>query len=215
MSPAPRSALVYYPSRLLSWLFAKVWLRLRVEGRNLVPETGAFVLAANHQSSLDPFILGVGAGPRLHFVARATLARGPVGWWMRSVGTILIERDAPTRQSMETIIATLRAGTPMVYFPEGTRSRDGSLGEFRRGLLLLVKRAGVPVVPAGLDGTRKSLPRGRILPRPAACRVRIGSPIPAAELLAPGGLELLRRRVSELAGIPADQVEAGRPAFDR
>jgi 1-acyl-sn-glycerol-3-phosphate acyltransferase len=220
LTKARRSPLVYYPSRALSWLVARLWLRLTVEGRDRVPEAGSFLLVCNHQSALDPFLMGIGAGSRVFYVARATLGRLPlVRWWLTSVGTILIEREAPSRQAMERILATLKAGTPVVFFPEGTRSRDGKIGPFRRGLLLLVRKTGATVVPAGLRGSAKALPRGGWFPRPSPCGIRIGPPIPAGEILAPGGLERLRRQVSELSGIPlralaengaSDQVGEGR-----
>ena len=210
MTKARRSFLVYYPSRVLTWLLSRVWLGFAVEGRKQIPEAGPFLLVANHLSALDPFLLGLGAGTRVFFVARSSLGRLPlVRWWLTAVGTILIDREAPSRQALEKIMATLQAGTPVVFFPEGTRSRDGKVARFRRGLLLLVKRTGVPVVPVGLRGSGRALPRGRWFPRPTRCGMRIGPSVPAVEVLAPGGLEQLRQQVSELAGMPLGSPAQG------
>ena len=210
MTTARRSSLAYYSSRVLTWVLSRVWLGFTVEGRDRVPEAGSFLLVSNHLSALDPFLLGIGAGSRVFFVARSSLGRSPlVRWWLTAVGTILIDREAPSRQALERILATLRGGTPVVFFPEGTRSRDGKIAPFRRGLLLLVKRTGVPVVPVGLRGSDKALPRGRWFPRPTPCGMRIGPAVPAEELLAPGGLERLRHQVSELAGMPLGSPAEG------
>ncbi len=215
-------ASVYYPTQLAAWLAARLWLRFRAEGREHVPASGPFVLVANHQSFLDPFLLGVGGRRAVAFLARGSLARfPPIRWWLKGVGAILIEREAPARSDLRKILESLDHGIPVAMFPEGTRSRDGQVGRFRRGLLFVVDRTGVPVVPAGLSGTFTALPRGRIFPRPSACKMRIGAPIPPAEVLASGGLERLRRTVAELAGMPLspgpaegktppDQVGAGR-----
>lgn len=199
---------VYYPSWVASRLLSAVWFRLVVKGRDRLPDAGAFLLVANHQSFLDPFLLGM-ASRRVRFVARASLARfPPLRWWLEGVGTVLIRRDAPARSDIETMIATLKAGFPLVLFPEGTRTRDGSVGVFRRGLTLLVKRTGAPVVPAGLRGPFRALPRGRMFPLPVSCALHLGPLIPAEEILAAGGLHRLRGQVAELAGAPLGHCPA-------
>jgi 1-acyl-sn-glycerol-3-phosphate acyltransferase len=111
------------------------------------------------------------------------------------------------------------SGEALVIFPEGTRSRDGHLQEFKRGVLTIAKRAGVPVIPVGVSGAFGALPRGVVLPRPVRCTVRFGRLRPAAEFLAEGGLEALRREVAELsgqrlaeeAGVLADSSDPGEP----
>ena len=211
---------VYFPSWLATLAVSTVWFRLVVTGRDKLPDAGPFLLIANHQSFLDPLLIGM-ASRRVRFVARASLARfPPLRWWLKGVGTVLIQRAAPSRRDIDAMIATLKAGLPMVLFPEGTRTRDGSVGPFRRGLTLLVKRTGAPVVPIGLRGPFQALPRGRMFPLPVSCALHLGAPIPAEEILAPGGLHRLRRQVAELAGAPlgnpptekkttANQVGAG------
>ncbi len=199
---------VYNCSWVASWVMSTLWFRLVVTGRDKLPDAGPFLLIANHQSFLDPLLLGM-ASRRVRYVARASLARfPPLRWWLKNVGTVLIQRDAPSRSDINAMIATLKAGFPMVLFPEGTRTRDGSVGPFRRGLTLLVKRTGVPVVPVGLRGPFQALPRGRMFPLPVSCALHLGAPIPAEEILAPGGLQRLRGRVAELAGAPLGQAPA-------
>ncbi len=199
---------VYYPSWVVTRVLSTLWFRLVVKGRDKLPDDGPFLLIANHQSFLDPLLLGM-ASRRVRFVARASLARfPPLRWWLKGVGTVLIQRDAPSRSDIDAMIATLKAGFPMVLFPEGTRTRDGSVGAFRRGLTLLLKRTGAPVVPAGLRGPFRALPRGRMFPLPVSCALHLGAPIPAEEILAPGGLHRLRGQVAELAGAPLGDCPA-------
>ena len=122
-----RWAVVYYPSRLASWLVARLWLRFKVKGREHVPASGPFLLVANHQSFLDPFLLGIGGGPAVAFLARASLARfPPIRWWLAGVGVILIDREAPARADLRKILASLDDGTPAQGVPDDSVQRNGS-----------------------------------------------------------------------------------------
>ncbi len=85
-------------------------------------------------------------------------------------------------------------------FPEGTRTRDGKLHEFQRGLLLLLKKSQARVVPVGIRGSFSVLPPGSAFPRPRRCSVHFGRVWSAEEVLADRGLEALRREVAELSG---------------
>ena len=205
-SPAPArpsrlADAVYWTSRTLVLVLAKLLLRLHREGREHVPATGPTILAANHQSFLDPFLLGLATRRPCRYIARSSLANvGFARWWLRSVGTILIARGAPDRAALETAVATLRQGAVLGVFPEGTRSRDGAIADFKRGLLLLVRQTGASVVPAGISGSFEAWPPGRRLPRLRRCAVRLGPPMAAAEILAEGGLDELRQRVACLSG---------------
>ena len=84
-------------------------------------------------------------------------------------------------------------------FPEGTRSNDGRVAPFRSGVEFLVRRTGASVLPIGIDGSYAAYPRGAKFPRPKKCVVRIGEAWPADRVLAPGGVEALRREVARLA----------------
>lgn len=194
---------VYWPSRALAWLYMKVAHRARFEGSGHVPASGPALLVANHASFLDPPLLGLASRRPCQFLARSSLGHlRPASWWLGNVGTILIDRDAPSHRVFEVLIEHLQRGELVTVFPEGTRSRDGRLAPFKRGLQLLVKRTGAPVVPAGIRGTFAAWPRHRRFPNPLrAVGVRVGAPFAAEEILAAGGLERLRVRIAELAGI--------------
>ena len=207
-----RSAFWYELSKFCLRVFCRIWLRLRVEGSERVPANGPVLLIGNHSSYLDPPLLGVGLRRPVAFLAQAGLARlAPMRWWLRVVGVTLIDRDAPSTAALRLIADALAAGEAVGLFPEGTRSADGSIAPFKNGLAFLVRRTGCAVVPIGLDGAARAFPRRALFPRPRRVVVRIGEPWSSEQVLAPGGIEALRRQLADLSRCPlrtADAAEA-------
>ncbi|AMV40525.1 lysophospholipid acyltransferase family protein [Planctomyces sp. SH-PL62] len=172
----------------------------RSTGWRNMPESGGVILVSNHLSYLDVFILGIGVRRPLNYVARSTLFLPGLGALIRSVGGFPIQREGMGASGMKETLKRLRAGGVVTLFPEGTRSRDGELGEMKSGIALLVSRAAVPVVPVGLAGTFRAWPRGRLLPRPHPIRVHYGPPILPTDLegLDPRAVTaLIRERMAE------------------
>lgn len=198
-----RSAFWWYLSKWAVLGFSKLWFRLRCEGRDRVPASGPVLLVANHTSYLDPPLVGITTRREVSFLAQAGLARSrPMRYWLAQVGVTLIDRDAPSKDALRLIADTLAAGEVVGLFPEGTRSPDGAVAPFRSGVEFLVRRTGASVVPIGIDGAHRAFPRRALWPRPRKIVVRYGEPWPAAQVLAPGGVEALRARVAELARAP-------------
>lgn len=130
------------------------WWRVRVEGREHLPK-GACVLIANHQSMADILAL-MGLGTSFKFVSKASLFRVPLfGWMMRRMKYVAIERGRlpSTQQMMETSEALLRAGVPVLIFPEGTYASGASRLRFKRGAFKLAQVCNVPIVPVVVKGT--------------------------------------------------------------
>jgi len=148
-------------ARLWSWLILTTsGIRTRVEGmENLNPEEPA-IYCANHQSAMDIPILFVNLPVQFRFVAKRSLFRMPfMGWHLKRSGHIPVDRDRP-REAMRSLDAAaekIRAGSSVVLFPEGHRSRDGNMRPFKSGSFYLAIQAGVPVVPITLNGTRAVL----------------------------------------------------------
>lgn len=171
---------------------ARIWYRLvqqsvlqllsvsggiRATGRENIPESGGVLLISNHLSHLDVFVLGLLLRRNLNYVARSTLFTPFLGPLIRSVGGFPIQREGSGAQGFKESMKRLRSGAIVTFFPEGTRSRDGELGELKPGIAALASRAGVPIVPAGLAGTFEAWPRSSPMPRPRAIRVHYGEPI--------------------------------------
>jgi 1-acyl-sn-glycerol-3-phosphate acyltransferase len=179
--------------RVVTWFYYP----FRVEGFENLPKTGGAVISANHASFLDIPAIAHATSPRhISFVARDSLAK--TSWLavvMRNCGAVLIERGASDRRAFRAIGEHLKAGDLVGLFPEGTRSTDGNLLEFKKGAVMSAKLAHVPLIPCGLVGLHRAWGRGRRFPRPARVIARFGSPIDAS---APDALEQLKRAVSEL-----------------
>jgi len=148
-------------ARLWSWLILTTsGIRTRVEGmENLTPAQTA-IYCVNHQSAMDIPILFVNLPVQFRFVAKRSLFRMPfMGWHLTRSGHIPVDRERP-REAMRSLDAAarkIRAGSSVVLFPEGHRSRNGKMGSFKSGSFYLAIQAGVPVVPVTLNGTRAVL----------------------------------------------------------
>jgi 1-acyl-sn-glycerol-3-phosphate acyltransferase len=176
------------------------WFRSRQHGAELMPREGPLLVAANHASFIDPAFAGAFSPRLLHYIARSSLGNRLGRALLHSMGTRFVDREGSARAGVETGLGILAARGVLLLFPEGTRTRDGAIGPFKRGVELMCKLSGAPVMPLGIRGAYRALPRGAIFPRPHKLELCWGAPIPAAEILAPGGLERLRRTVAELAG---------------
>jgi 1-acyl-sn-glycerol-3-phosphate acyltransferase len=168
-------------ARLLVAAVFALCFRLRVIGAQRVPDAGGALLLANHASYLDPPLIGACLRRHLRYMARASLFRNPVfGALLRALNAFPVRRGRPDKASLRRAVAELAAGELLVMFPEGTRTTDGELGPMKGGFRLLVRRAGVPVVPVAIDGSFEAWPSGGF-PRPHRIRIAFGRPIPASE----------------------------------
>ena len=141
---------------------------------------GGVVIASNHQSYVDPVLLGAGLPRRLSFMARDTLFMNPLfGRLIRDVGAFPVRRDGVGKEGLKTAVRKLKDGEAVLVFPEGTRTLDGRIGRIKDGAGLLSRLSGVPVVPAAVEGTFLAWPRGRAYPLPARMTVAFGEAIPA------------------------------------
>jgi 1-acyl-sn-glycerol-3-phosphate acyltransferase len=167
----------YRLSRAASYCLLRLFCRLRITGAEKVPASGAAILASNHQSFLDPVVVGCGLTRHCHYLARESLFKVPL---LRSVilrlNAMPVARESVApKQALEVCLKALESGRLLVFFPEGTRTRDGELGPLKRGIALMARRSGVPVVPVWIEGSFQAWPRHRRLPRPAPIEVRFGN----------------------------------------
>ncbi len=163
-----------------------LWLynRFGVMGGEHVPMRGGCIIAANHTSFLDPPAVGCAVSGRpVSFMARDTLLHSRLlGFILSRVFVIPIARGKGDVGALRKSLEALKMGRCVGLFPEGTRSPDGQLQPAKDGIGFLLAKAGVPVVPAYVDGTYRAYPKGAKRIRPAKVRVFIGQPILPQEL---------------------------------
>jgi glycerol-3-phosphate dehydrogenase (NAD(P)+) len=162
--------------------FFHVYFRLSRIGREHIPQDGPVILAANHRSFLDPFVIATMARRPLYYVAKKELFRNRLqGWVLNSLGAFPVDRGNADHDSIDTAKAILRRGDAVLIFPEGTRVRPGPPGRPKRGVGRLALETGAPVVPVAVIGTTDVRKGWRI--RPRKVRIRAGRPLtfPRAE----------------------------------
>ncbi|MEU4689440.1 lysophospholipid acyltransferase family protein [Actinoplanes sp. NPDC023714] len=163
-----RVALHLYSSAWASfYVYVNPLWRLRVHGRDTLPWRGAAVLVANHASLIDILVLFALFRP-FKWVSKQEIFRVPViGWNMRLNDYVPLVRGsgASVREMMAHCDRLLAAGSPVMIFPEGTRTTDGELRAFKDGAFDLAVRHGVPLIPIAVHGTRRALPRNGVILR--------------------------------------------------
>ncbi|MBI5760964.1 MAG: 1-acyl-sn-glycerol-3-phosphate acyltransferase [Planctomycetales bacterium] len=160
-----------------------MWLRYRAHGTRNIPESGGGLLIANHQSFLDPLLVGLPLHRPVSYIARDSLFRVPVvGWILRNTYVMPFNRDGGSPSIIKETIRRMEVGFLTGVFPEGTRSPDGTVGEFKPGFVALVRRVRLPVYPVGIAGANRALGRGSWFLKPCRVCVVFGEPISVAEL---------------------------------
>jgi 1-acyl-sn-glycerol-3-phosphate acyltransferase len=146
-----------------------------------LPAGGSYLLLANHQSHFDLIAFLIAYPGPFRAVAKRFLFYIPVfGWCLWAAGMIPIDRQkrAKAIESLERAARRVQGGVPVLMFPEGTRSEDGSLGPLKKGAFVIAITSGTPIVPVSISGSRQVLPKGSIRIRPGRIRVRFGREIP-------------------------------------
>jgi 1-acyl-sn-glycerol-3-phosphate acyltransferase len=169
---------VYASSRQLFRLIGAVFFRYRVLGRENWPSSGGALVCANHQSFLDPIIIGCTCDRRLHYMARKNLFDKPFFRWLIGLyNAFPVEREGMGIGGLKETLRRMKYGEMVVIFPEGTRTLDGFVGELHPGFCAVARRAKQPIVPLGMDGAFGAWPRGQKRPKLHPISVTIGEPI--------------------------------------
>jgi glycerol-3-phosphate dehydrogenase (NAD(P)+) len=168
--------IAYWIVRGILQPFFHVYFRLSRIGREHIPAEGPVILAANHRSFLDPFVIAVIARRPIYFVAKKELfVNRPIAWLLGALGAFPIDRHGGDQGAMATARTILERGEGVLIFPEGTRIRPGALGRPKRGVGRLALESGAPVVPIAVHGTEAVRNGWRI--RPHKVRIRAGAPL--------------------------------------
>jgi len=151
---------------------------IRVYHAERLPREGGVLVVSNHQSYLDPILVAVGMPRPFHPMARESLFRvAPFRWLIRSLYAFPVRRGTADFGAVREALRRLRAGAVVLMFPEGTRTRDGSIEPLQGGPVTVALRGGVPIVPMVIDGAFEAWPRTQMLPWPHRVRVACGTPV--------------------------------------
>ena len=170
-------------------LVGRVCFRLRVVHRERMINHGPVILASNHESYLDPPLVGSVADRAIFFLARKTLLAGPFfGWLLPKLNVIPVDQEGGDRSALKALIRILKAGEGTLVFPEGERTLDGRMRPALPGLGFVIAKTLAPVVPMRIFGAREAWPRGSARVRFRRITVVVGEPIhfTAADLQPPG-----------------------------
>ncbi len=183
---------LYFISRMLAYLFFILYNRFTYKGKKNVPsgnENGT-IICSNHCSYIDPFIVGIAFHKKVRFLAKKSLFSGLMGWWVKNVGAIPIDREDTSPSTLKIIFNCLKQGHTLVIFPEGTRSRDGKIKPFKKGIGMIVKKSKAAVIPAYLKGVNKIKPKGKKFPRPVKLTAYYGKPVDFSDIIDQKGQEI-------------------------
>ncbi|MBX0330613.1 1-acyl-sn-glycerol-3-phosphate acyltransferase [Oscillochloris sp. ZM17-4] len=210
--------------------FVRLYVRPRVEGADTLPTEGSFIIAANHTSHADTAVIftALPRHARRRFVAAAAqdyfFQGGPWQFFSRILfNAIPVARDRRGGQDpLRHASRALREGYALLLYPEGTRSKNGSIGPFRGGIgRLIAEFPGTPVIPTYVSGTARVMPKGKVVPRPYRVTVRFGEPMlvkahPKHRATWQSAADEVRDAVLHLGGLvsvagptPADAPEEG------
>ena len=206
--PASRAA--YFVTRVVVCGFTRGWTRMGIVGREHIPTSGAYVLAPVHRSNMDTPISACVSRRRLRFMGKDSLWKHqPAAWILSALGGFPVARGTADREALHRCIGVLRAGEPLVLFPEGERKSGPTVQPLFDGAAYVALKAGVPIVPVGIAGSEAVMPKGAKMIRPAKVHVIIGAPIlPRASV---GGARVPR---SAIRDVTAELHETLQRLFD-
>lgn len=156
----------------------KIFWRLEVEGAENLPREGGVLIASNHCSYLDPPVMGASVERQVHFMAKKELFNIPgLNFFMRRTGTFPVARGTANRSAIRKAIEYLSSGEVVGIFPEGTRTKSGTMKNGEIGAAMLAAKAGVPILPMGIKGNIRVFQMKGIIPKFSKIKVKIGKPI--------------------------------------
>ncbi len=160
---------------------AKAFFRYQVVGREKLVQSGPLLIAANHESFLDPPLVGIAWDEEVYYLARKTLFKGPTKWLYPRWNAIPVDQEAPDMSSLKRIIKILKSGEQVVVFPEGARTLTGELQAGEPGVGLIATKAKATIQPIRIFGAFEALPRGSGRLRFHPITIVVGDPITLTE----------------------------------
>jgi 1-acyl-sn-glycerol-3-phosphate acyltransferase len=170
--------------RAVARVLTTTFFNLKVHGLENIPDRGGALIVSNHQSYLDPIVLGARLRRPLSYIAKEELFRitPSFTWLLRSLGSFPVHQGHADVRALKESIERLQNGYLLNIYPEGERTPDGKIGKMGKGVALIERRAQVPVIPAAIVGAFEAWPIHREFPRPGRIRVQFGPPMHLADL---------------------------------
>ncbi len=164
--------------KFIFWLFAKIYLRLKVVGKKNFPKSGGLIVASNHVSYLDPVLVGVSASREINYMAKKELFENPImSKLLWSWHVFPVKRDSADLFAIKEAMRRVKKGEGLMIFPEGTRQSGKEFGKPEEGVGFLVSKLNVPVIPVYVSGTDQALPKDAKFIKPKKVTVHFGQPI--------------------------------------
>ncbi len=209
--------IVYAIAWVLLFVVGRGWLRASIHGREHLPTDRPYILAPVHRSNIDFLLVALTTRRRQRFLAKDTLWKPAVARLWSALGGIPVARGTADREALSACQQVLEAGEPLVMFPEGTRQSGPVVQPLFDGAAFVQSRTGVPIIPVGIGGTERAMPKGAKGIRPVKVHVVIGAPLEAPQVegakarraAVKAQTALLHERVQEL--FDDAQARTGRP----
>jgi 1-acyl-sn-glycerol-3-phosphate acyltransferase len=197
--PPDRAPVIWKFAQLLVRVWTSVTFDLKVYGLKNVPRAGGVLMVSNHQSLLDPLLLGARLHRPMSYMAKSELfTHTAFAWLIRSLGAFPVRQGAGDVGAIKETVARLQEGRMLNIFPEGARTEDGQIGPMLPGVALVVRRAGVPIVPVAIDGSYQAWPKGSRSCRRHPIRMVYGPPLDVTGMKADAVVRLIDRSIRTL-----------------
>ena len=170
--------IAYHTVRTIVTVFCRVWCRMSIEGRENFPASGPFILAPTHRSIIDTPVASGVYRKRMRFM-------GADKWWdnrhfgslLTALGGFPVSRGSADREALRRCIAVIEGGEPLVLFPEGERKSGPVVQSLFEGAAYVAMKTGVPIIPVGIGGSERAMPKGTKMIYPRKMHVIIGTPL--------------------------------------
>lgn len=200
MTESPRRSWLWRVLQIVARVGTTLLFDLKVYGRSHVPPNGGALLLSNHQSYLDPVLLGVRLTRPVSYMAKSSLFEGNrfFAWLIRSLHAFPVKLGRGDVGAIKQSIARLAEGHILNIYPEGSRTEDGEIGPIQPGVVLVLRRAHVPIIPVVIDGSFQAWPRTGKLFRAHPIRVMFGPPLQIEGLAPPEITGLIDRTLRSM-----------------
>lgn len=169
---------MHHTVRFLLEVIIRAYFRLEVHGRENIPKQGPFIISPIHRSYLDTPVLGASVRRLMRYMgAEKMWTNRQLGWFLTAMGGFPVQRGSADREALKAALLVVERGEPLVMFPEGTRQSGPVVSEMFDGPAYVSCRTGVPIIPVGLGGTERAMPKGRRIILPVKMVVVIGEPL--------------------------------------